>query len=132
MSEGLETSVPDLVRGAVDRLYAEILPDSRLQRASKGATWRGGAWWVPVYCANCGKPYGLVPEENCVFACWLCNDCQPKWGQVAGLMLMPDEVFWEKVNQEQLDKHGRLLSETELVAEVEKSTSLGKLIQQGA
>lgn len=122
------TALPEIA----DPLTADILPDSRL-RSSKGAVWRTGAWWVPVFCASCGKPYGYVPEENCSFACWLCDDCSNAYGAVAGAMMMPDEVFWEKVKQEQLDRHGRLLTEPELIREAENTTTpLGKLLNQGA
>ena len=73
----------------------DILPDSRL-KAPKGAKpSRTLGWWTPVFCAICGVPYGYVPEENCTFACWLCNECSETHGAVFGTMMMPDEVFWE-------------------------------------
>lgn len=109
----------------------DLLPDSRL-RETKGAVNRAGVWWVPVFCANCGVPYGYVPEENCTFACWLCEKCEPTYGPVAGVMLMPDEVFWQKVQQEQLDRYGRLLTEQELLqVQDEAATPLGTLLKQG-
>jgi hypothetical protein len=81
----------------------ELLPDSR-PRAPKGAKWHVGAWWVPVFCANCGIPYGYVPEENCQFACWLCDKCADTYGEIANTMFMPDEVFWQKVAEAQAAK----------------------------
>lgn len=109
----------------------DLLPDSRARRSTR-EVWRAGMWWVRVYCAGCGKEYGLVPKENCRFACWLCDDCAPKYGEQAGVMFMPDEVFWQTVLQEQIDVHGRLLTEAELQAELDAGTTpLGKLLKEG-
>lgn len=113
-----------------------ILPESRLRDRLKGVV-RGlfmgvSINWCPVFCANCAKPHGYVPEENMTFAFWLCDECAEKWGPHAGLMLMPDQVFWRKVMEEQLDKHGRLLTEKELQAAADSPcTALGKLIREG-
>lgn len=114
-----------------------ILPDSRLRDRLKGVV-RGflpiigtQVNWIPVFCASCAKPFGYVPEENINFAFWLCNDCSEKYGDQAGLCKMPDEVFWQKVQEEQLEKHGRLLTPIELQAASESScTSLGKLLRE--
>lgn len=107
----------------------DILPDSRLERP-KGAVWRG-SWWVPVFCANCGADGGLVPEENMTFAFYLCDPCAEKYGEVAGTYLMPDEVYWERLKQEQLNTYGRVLTAEELVQIVEADASpLATLIKQ--
>ena len=113
---------------------SDLLPDSRLKSSRQVVR---GKWnlpsrnWVPVFCANCGIPYGYVPEENCTFACWLCDPCAKKWGAQFGLLMMPDEVFWEKVKQEQLERYGRLLNETELQAVAEASCNpLSKLLRE--
>lgn len=88
--------------------------------------------WVPVFCYNCGIPYGYVPQENCSFACWLCDPCADKWGIQFGLMLMPDEVFWQKVAAEQYDKYSRILSQVELQELLDSTpTALTKLIKEG-
>jgi len=113
----------------------DILPDSRLQD-TKGTV--RGQWnklsslnWVPVFCANCGIPYGYVPEENCTFACWLCDQCAEKWGLEYGLALMPDEVFWERVKLEQLERYARLLSPEELQVVAESTwNSLSTLLRE--
>lgn len=94
-------------------MSTEILPDSRLQRIV-GAIPGPGGWWQPVFCAVCGKPFGYVPEENCDFACWLCNECSEIHGAVFNGMMMPDEVFWEEVKQAQLDKIRRDLGDMTL------------------
>lgn len=109
-----------------------ILPDSRLS-TSRVVIRHGGMNWVNVFCANCGKEHGMVPEENCDFACFLCDPCAEKYGEQFGEAMMPDEVFWQKVREEQLEKYGRLLSPKELQALSESScNSLSKLLRDGA
>ena len=108
----------------------DILPDSRLAR-SVGMKQMGGIWWVPIYCAFCGAEGGLVPEENTTFVFWMCNSCFKTHGEITNLYVMPDEVFWEKVKQEQLTEFGRFLTEQELVQVVEADASpLATLIKQ--
>ena len=87
---------------------------------------------VPLYCANCHKDAGwVVPEENCTFAFYLCDPCGEKWGTQYGTLLMPDELFWEKVKQEQLEKYGRFLTQREIAtAEASPTNSLGRLIRE--
>lgn len=80
----------------------EILPDCRMT-SPIGAQSNNllGNYWIPIYCANCGAEGGKVPEENMTFAFWLCNCCWEKHGAVAGMMAVPDEVFWEEVRNNQ-------------------------------
>lgn len=84
-------------------IVLDVLPDSRLQ-TSKGVTRGPGGNWVPIFCAMCGSPGGLVPEENVTFAFYLCNPCAETHGQIAGTMMIPDEVFWQDVAAEQVGK----------------------------
>lgn len=112
-----------------------VLPDSRTKERSKGRVGAKpgpmGLMWVPVYCANCGVPYGYVPEENCTFACWLCNECSETHGTIAGTMMMPDEVMWQKITEEQLDKYGRILGQEELYKILDENNSpLAKLYKE--
>jgi hypothetical protein len=88
---------------------------------------------VPIFCANCGAENGgLVPEENMTHVFWLCTPCFETHGEVAGTLVMPDEVFWQKVKEEQLEKYNRELSEAELVAVVAADASpLATLIKEG-
>ena len=47
-------------------MQADILPDSRLKTVftSKGLINRGAkGMWRPVFCANCGKAQGHVPDD---------------------------------------------------------------------
>ena len=110
---------------------ANILPDSRCLTPTGVVRGPGGSW-VPIFCANCGKDGGLVPEQNTSFAFWLCAKCGETCGEIAGMMCLPDEIFWEQVKQEQLAAHGRLLTEQELITIVEADTSpLATLLKQG-
>jgi hypothetical protein len=112
-----------------------ILPDSRARERKgivRGNAGLGSMNWTPVFCANCGKPYGYVPEEHCNFTCWLCDPCSDKWGTQFGLALMPDEVFWRKVEQEMLDQYRRILTEEELQKLAQMSCNpLSTLLREG-
>lgn len=109
----------------------DILPDSR-PKEPKGRVFQGAVSWIPIFCANCGADGGLVPEENCNFAFYLCNQCAETHGQVPGHMMMPDQVFWERIKQEELDSFGRFLDEIELAQVLEADASpLATLIKSG-
>jgi hypothetical protein len=101
-------------------LVADVLPESRARR-STGAVWRPDGWWVPFACASCGKECGLCPDDN-TFMFYLCPGCAEKYGEIAGLYMMPDQVFWERVRVAQLEKHGRLLASHELAAALDDPT----------
>ncbi len=74
----------------------------------------------------------MVPEENMTFAFWLCDPCAERMGRITCTMAVPDEVFWEMVKQEQVEKHGRVLSNEELQAVADANSSpLATLIQEG-
>lgn len=76
---------------------ADLLPDSRARDGREVTRhWFLGNT-VPIFCANCGKEGGRVPEENCTFAFWLCDNCVETFGPIAGTMMVPDEVFWQQV-----------------------------------
>lgn len=116
----------------------DILPDSRMldhtkmQRYGVAAGIVTAMNWTPVFCANCGKPYGFVPTETVDFCCWLCDPCADKWGPQYGLALMPDEVFQAKVRQEMIEKHGRVLNTIqEIQAATETDCALSKLLREG-
>jgi hypothetical protein len=107
----------------------EILPDCRAKEA-KGRVFVCGVSWIPVFCANCGADGGLCPEENMTFMFYLCNKCAETHGQIAGTMLMPDEVFFEKLRQEQIETYGRYLTQDELarIADAD-DTPLARLLK---
>lgn len=103
-----------------------VLPDSRLSRPDFGVLmqeWPGtrpdGQPWgrietVPVFCANCGIPYGYVPKASTTFAFWLCIPCSETYGKIAGTMMMPEDEFWEKVQAEMIENFGHVLNQEEL------------------
>lgn len=96
-----------------------ILPESRARHRSKGAKGaveRNGVWWEPVYCANCGRKIGIVPEENITSTFFLCDKrCADSWATVAGTMVEPDVLFFQRVADEQFERYGRLLGPLELL-----------------
>jgi hypothetical protein len=109
---------------------SNVLPDCR-SREARGAVLVNGVYWQPVYCANCGADGGLTPEDSTFFF-WLCNSCFATMGEITNVYLMPDEVYWERVKEEQLEKYGRLLTSDELATVVAAdATPLATLIKQG-
>lgn len=109
----------------------DTLPDSRA-REPKGLVWSPQGWMVPIFCANCGKEGGVVTQEHCTYAFWLCDLCFERCGKLTGMLVVPDSVFWEKVRNEQLEAFGRLLSHEEMERVVrEDSTPLATLIKEG-
>jgi hypothetical protein len=110
----------------------DILPDSRAKETKGRIFTKSAGTWVPVFCANCGVPGGSCPEENMTFMFYLCQKCNDTYGAIAGTMVMPDEVFFEKLKQEQLAAHGRYLTVPELVKVVQEDASpLATLIKSG-
>lgn len=100
-----------------------LLPTS-LPRETKGVVFRQGVAWKPIFCASCGGDGGLVPEAHCDFAFYLCQGCADKYGNIAGYMMTPDEVFWEKVKQAQLEEYGRELFPEEVVEALKDENSI--------
>ena len=85
-----------------------------VRRVVKSRMFHNGIPWVPIFCANCGKDGGYVPEEASDFAFYLCDPCAEKWSPLAGTMAIPDEVFWENVKQTQIEAYGRELTGPEI------------------
>jgi hypothetical protein len=79
--------------------------------------------WVPVFCANCGSEGGMCPEENMTFLFYQCYKCAETYGIIAGTMQVPDQVFYDKLKEEQLASYGHYLSEQELVSVVQEDAS---------
>ncbi len=107
----------------------DILPDSRPRETKGRVTGPNGTVWIPIYCINCGASTGGVPEEMMTFVCFICDDCVGKHGVIANLYLEPDAVFWKKVEDYQLEKAGRLMTEIEIVKEINNpSESMRRLL----
>lgn len=94
---------------------AEVLPSS-VAREIKNFKIHNGIPWIPIFCANCGKDGGWIPEETKDFAFYICESpCGEKWDPIIGTYVVPDEVFWEHAKQVQLEKYGRELQPYEVV-----------------
>lgn len=108
---------------------SDILPDSRADY-TKGCIFTSAGTYIPYFCANCGKESGWCPDEA-TFMFYLCRKCEETHGQVAGLMRLPDEDFWEKLKQEQMASYGHYLTQEELAKVVEEDNSpLAKLLKE--
>jgi hypothetical protein len=59
------------------------LPDCRL-RNSDDRVQRGRMWWDKVYCANCGRLYGLVTSDWTPHVFAVCNECVSIMGEPPG------------------------------------------------
>jgi hypothetical protein len=107
-----------------------ILPDSRL-KSPKSPYAHIGLNWVQIYCANCGKEGGFVPEENCNFAFYICDPCAEKLGPLTGCYMEPDAVFWKKVNDAMIEKYGRVLEVPEIIEALkDENHMLSKLARE--
>ncbi len=107
-----------------------VLPNSVARRQS-GIVMRGSVPWVPIWCANCGKPGGMVPQATATFAFYLCVPCSEKHGNIEGTVMVPDEVFWAKANEIIAAEYGRPLTELEMVKEADDPSSvISKLIRE--
>jgi hypothetical protein len=95
-----------------------VLPDSRA-RTNRGSIRRQGLNYIPIYCANCGVPYGMVPERLVTNAFALCVPCSEKHGPIAHTYQEPDAVFWRRVEEAQKEEYGRLLNPLELAVQLD-------------
>jgi hypothetical protein len=108
----------------------DILPESR-PRERKGAVQTANGWMIPIYCANCGKSQGMVPEKMITFAFALCQGCCDKHGTPAHMMMEPDAVFWRRVHEAMAEERVESLTLQEMTQHAEDpSSSLGKLLRE--
>jgi hypothetical protein len=84
----------------------DLLPDSRPRVSRGGVRGPDGKTRIPVYCANCGKQWGMVPEEHITFAFVLCDPCAATHGDIAHTYKEPDDVFWERIRNASLEHLG--------------------------
>lgn len=121
-----------------------VLPDSRLKDAKETVM---GDWelpdpitglmkkvrleFEPIFCINCGKPNGYVPMHiGMATVTWFCKPCSEKWGMMANDWMLADQVFWQIVAGEMLDRFGRALTQDEINVLAEQGrlgTALEKL-----
>lgn len=104
-----------------------VLPDSRA-RESRGVIRSPLGNLVQIFCANCGTPWGMVPEEHITFAFAMCEPCAEKYGDDAHFYKEPDAVFWERLKNAQLEEHGGILSPEALAIQLaDPSSAISKL-----
>ena len=106
----------------------DLLPDCRTRDRTGGVPSVLGTL-IPIYCANCGKPWGRVPETMITFAFALCEACAETHGPIAHTYQEPDEVFWQRVHQAELEEgvHTPAALERELA---DPTSSLAKLARE--
>lgn len=63
---------------AVRRIIGPDLPDSR-PREQRGQILTPFGWATPVYCVNCGKPYGFAFVDT-THILYICDDCEDRCG----------------------------------------------------
>lgn len=105
-----------------------LLPNCLLKNRRSDLVLSGTGEWFYLFCANCGKDGGRVrsteiPLEQ-QFAFYLCDPCAEKYGAIAGMLMVPDEAFWAKVKEAQIEKYGRELEPWEVVEELKDENSM--------
>ena len=77
------------------RGIAKALPDARAQRSrnEKKSVYLG--WMEECFCANCGKPHGMISQEWPAHVFALCDDCVSRYGQPPHLARVPDSLLKE-------------------------------------
>ena len=97
----------------------DLLP-SGLARNPTGRKFAQGLSWIRVHCINCGLAGPWVTEDTVDWAFWICHECEGKFGRIAGMMCLPDHVVRQKIEHEQVEKYGRVLTPGEQAVELEK------------
>jgi hypothetical protein len=89
---------------------------------------------VPIFCGNCGKKQGLVPEHYIRHVFALCQPCADSQrgpdGRMLGVLAKfyeePDAEFFRKVNEEM--RAARATTEQDILRELANTSSpLAKL-----
>ena len=103
--------------------HRDTLPESRMRRPVGGIRSPHGTL-IPTYCAQCGKKWGMVPEKHITFAFVLCEPCAETMGPIAHTYKEPDDVFWKRVVDAQLEEHGEILGPEALAKELDDPTTV--------
>lgn len=87
-----------------------------------------------MFCGSCHCDDGqMVPEDACDFAFYLCVPCAETYGDLDGVEMIPDEVWFARVRDAQLEEHGRELTHVELLEQLSSPDSaLSKLARDRA
>jgi NAD-dependent SIR2 family protein deacetylase len=100
-----------------------ILPDSRA-KTNRGSIWTRQGNFIPIYCAQCHKQWGMVPERMITGAFALCDPCSEKWGPIAHTYQESDAAFWRRAAECQKEEFGRMLNPFELAVQLDDLTSV--------
>ena len=83
----------------------ELLPDSRLKRLTpKTVPHKEWGTAQQIFCANCGKDGGLIPEQNSTFAFYLCDECWEVHGSLTEFLAIPESEVRRDARLRQLEK----------------------------
>lgn len=101
-----------------------VLPNSIPRDGKVDLSMSTPGWeWLYIYCASCGCDGGRVLKTDIPnreeFAFYLCDPCAQKYGAINGVWVEPDQIFWHKVREAQLDREGRELSTEELITKLD-------------
>lgn len=109
----------------------DVLPNSLTRTPRSDVSMPG---WFYLFCANCGKEGGRVMDTMlpAQYAFYLCNDCVEKYGEPASFEKIPDEIFWEKVQQAMQEEYGHVLTPIEIEIELEDSGSIVSKLEREA
>lgn len=101
-------------------MTADVLPDSRAKDRKGVISGPNGVNYVPIYCINCGKSAGMVPEKLITHVTALCDEgCAGKYGDLAATYRDADEIFRENLG-EALGPLGRTVTLGQLEAMLEE------------
>lgn len=100
-------------------MSVDLLPNCIAERSERSIVWSNGMEWLPIFCANCGKDGGMVLKVDWErvknFAFYLCEPCAERWAPLTNMSIAPDEAFWRRVHDVQIEQFGRELTDAELV-----------------
>ncbi len=107
----------------------DILPNC-IGKTPKAMNFANGCW--EVFCANCGTIvfYAQVTEVPAEYAFSLCNDCVEKYGEPAGFMKTPDEIFWDRCRDAMLEDYGKVLTTDEILVELDHPSSVVSMLER--
>lgn len=92
-----------------------FLPDCRA-REVRDRIYRNGLTWIPLFCAHCGKEGPRIPEENRDFAFYECLPCAESHPPAPGTYRVPDEAFFQRMAEAQIEECGHFLSPFEIAS----------------
>lgn len=97
-----------------------------------------GMEWLFLYCSSCGVDGGRVLKTDVPkidgreFAFYLCDPCAVKYGAIDGTAFVPDELFFQKVVEAQMEREGRILEIEEVAVALDNPDHyLSKLVKNG-